>query len=163
MKKYLGQIITGVTIAVASPIILLWLGVNPVATGVTKTLPANNAIQKPVVIQPEPQPIRVIVHNHLGYEQVSNQITVTLGNETRVLSANMQNQLSETVFTLPGSGTYDFNVQAEALFNHEYKPLHMHIGSGQGQITVQGGETIDLGWNYDWGYQPFRVSMVTQH
>ena len=172
MNKYIAQIVTGITVAVASPAILWYMGIPSKASTIQPgakgsgsqviVIKSNEEQQNVPATTPPKTPVRVILHDHLGPEQVSNQVTVTIGGISQTFYASTQQPTAEQVFTLPEAGTYNFTVQAQAQFMHEFKPIHAHLGQGQGQITVNGGETFDIAWDYSYGYQPFSIGMINK-
>lgn len=108
-----------------------------------------------------PQPLTITVFNELGPEQVSNQVTLSINGVVRRSYTSADQPMARMVFTVPGPGSYAFTINASAMFDHQFKPLHSHSGRGGGTMNLVQDGAFGLVRNYSFGYSPYGVGLVS--
>lgn len=121
--------------------------------------------QPPATDSPVSQPARalenVVVHNQLGANQVSEQVTLLVnGRVAGTLVVDQQNPRADLRLDLPSAGTYSYTAQAQAWFRDAYGQMVQGVGAGQGQIDVAAGKHFDLVGS--WSGNTWLISLVEE-
>jgi len=95
-------------------------------------------------IPSQPPPIEFTVRDHLGENQVSEQVTIIIdGKPVGNLTVNEQYPYSEIRVTVPRNGKYSYTIDARAVFRSD-EELIEYVGAGQGMINVAPQKSFDL-------------------
>lgn len=90
------------------------------------------------------QPVTFTIHDELGDNQVSEQVTIVIdGRVVGTLAVDRQYPSGMITVTVPEAGQHTYTVEARAVFDHEGELFEL-AGAGQGAISVGEGRQFRL-------------------
>jgi hypothetical protein len=125
----------------ASVVGLIFVGVGiGMMGGDTKS---GSEANKPDV-QSQTSPIEFMINDHIGENQVSEQVTVILdGKNVGNLTVNEHYPNSKLMVTVPRRGQYSYSIDVRAVFRSG-EELVEYAGVGQGMINVEPKKNYDV-------------------
>lgn len=133
--------VTMVPRLLASIVGLVFIGVGISMMG-GETKPGSSAGEPAVESQAEA--IEFTIHDHIGENQVSEQVTVIIdGKNVGNLTVNEHYPSSKLMVTVPQRGQHSYTIDARAVFKSG-EELVEYAGVGQGMINVESQKSFDV-------------------
>jgi hypothetical protein len=144
-----GGLIRLVTLLAGSCFITLAIGLHssvkePASPTNIPVVTGDAGKQTPPPTSAKEDPIDFTIHDQLGENEVSEQVTILLdGRRVGTLTVTEEYPDAMISVSVPQTGRYSYTAEATTAFNIDGE-RHDVIGAGQGTINVKPGKSFDL-------------------
>jgi len=97
----------------------------------------------------------VRIMNQLGQGQIIENVKITIGNSTQMLSVNQFQPIAYTDFYFSRPGVYSCRIESESQF---YGESFFRRGFGMGELKISGGEILGLAANFS--ENPYQITLI---